>query len=385
MNGPRFNQKLLQVPLYIAGRSVDEVKEELGLSHITKLASNENPLGPSPAAVQAASAMLQQAHRYPGVLERDLRRKLARRCSQKPAAMRGATGRSPLVRLEADGVVIGNGGTDVLRLITQAFVFDGGNTVMSRVSFPMYRILTTMFGGEPRIVEAGPEGTHDLDAMLEMIDDDTRVVFLCSPNNPTGQVIMDDDARAFVERVPERVVVVFDESYFDYKVDAAAVRSIGFIGEGRNVISVRSFSKTGGLANLRLGYMYAPARLANYVEHAKVPFHVGDVALAAAMASLDDDSYLEEQIRAVEAGRTYLVEAIRALGLDCMESQANFVLFFTGDGQGAGIVEELLRSGFIVREMTPFGLPDAIRVTVGRPVENSGFVTALEQVMAQVS
>lgn len=367
MDSPRLNPNLLKVPLYVAGRSVEDVKNELGLDEVTKLASNESPIGPSPMAVEAAQAMLKQAHRYPGITDWDLRSKLADRLG---------------VDLDAHHLITGNGGTDILRMITQAFVFDGGNTIMSRVTFPMYRILTGAFGGTACQVDAAIDYGHDLAAMAAQIDEDTRLVFLCTPNNPTGQIITQAEADAFMDNVPDHVVVVFDESYYDYVTDPDFAHSLRYIKEGRNVFVVRSFSKTAGLANMRVGYAIGPQQLVNYVRHAQLPFHTGAVALTAAYASLDDDDYHQQHLRTVLAGRSLLTDALSDMGLCCLSGQANFVLLTHLPMAPNKMVEKLLQQGFIVREMAAFGMPDAIRITVGAPTENERFLAAMEVVLA---
>lgn len=367
MTAPRLNPNLLSLPTYIAGKSVEEVKEELGLAEIIKLASNESPIGPSPRAIAAARAVLDQAHRYPGGLGLALRRTLARRID------RG---------LHEDNFMLGNGGTDILRLITQAFVFDGGNTVMSRATFPMYKIFTTMFNGEPRLTPPCSDYRQDLDAMAAAIDADTRLVFLCSPNNPTGHTISQRQAERFMDRVPPHVVVVFDESYFEYVDDPDYADSLGFLHQGRPVLIVRSFSKAGGLANMRIGYLIGPVELANYVSRAKAPFHTGDVSLAAALASLDDADFIARQTQAVQEGRRYLHEALAGLGLHCLPSQANFVTFYDPPLPAEALTAALLRRGFIVRAMAGFGMPNAVRVSVGSPHENAAFIAALTAILA---
>ena len=366
MSEPRLNPFLLEVPLYIAGRSIDEVKEELGLEEVIKLASNESPLGPSPLAVQAAQATLAQAHLYPGICERDLRRKLV--------AVLDAG-------IEIDNLVTGNGGSDVLRMITQAFVFDGGNTIMSAVTFPLYRILTTAFGGQPRIVDADPDYGHHLDGMLQQIDDETRIIFLCSPNNPTGQILTQAAIDDFLERVPGHVVVVFDESYNSFVSDPTHADVLNYVQSNTNVISVRSFSKSGGLANLRMGYMVGPQVLADYVRRAQLPFHSGDIALAAAAASLDDKDYHQRHLQMVREGSKFLFERLSAMGLTCLAGQANFITIVDPPIEAPDLVAALLSRGIVVRGMAPFGLPHAVRVTVGSPEDNQRFIAALGEVI----
>ncbi len=368
MTKPRFNENLLKVPLYIGGKSIEEVKEEHGLERVVKMASNESPMGPSPQAVQAAQAMLAGVHRYPGVGDRDLRRKLA-----------AYHGRG----LTEHNFVIGNGGTDVLRMIVQAFIFDGGNAVMSAVTFPMYHIHVTTFGGENRRIPTLPDYAHDLDAMLEAIDEDTRLVFLCTPNNPTGHLITQEQADAFMARVPEHVVVVFDEAYYDYVTDPNRVDALAYVLEGRNVLCLRSFSKSSGLAGLRIGYLIGPQELADYVRHARLPFHSSDVALAAAAAALDDTEYREQQVRMVIEGREYLQREFTALGLKSLPSQANFVLIYDPPIRPLQLAQALERRGYIVRAMGGFGLPNGLRVSVGTPEENRGFIQALRAVLQE--
>jgi histidinol-phosphate aminotransferase len=363
---PYFNPDLCRVPLYIAGRSIEEVKEELGLDDVDKLASNESPIGPSPLALQAAQAALARAHRYPGVTERDLRRKLADRF--------GVT---------ADHILLGNGGTDILRIITQAFVFGGGNTIMSGATFPMYQILTTAFGGASRLVAPLPDYGHDLDGILAAIDEDTRLVYLCSPNNPSGDIIGQAAADAFMAGVPGHVVVVFDESYCAYVDDPDYADTIGYVRAGRNLLKVHSFSKSAGLANLRVGYLVGPPHLVDYLRHACLPFHVGDVALAAAAASLDDHEYHQRSRAIVLSGRAYLRTAVNELGIRCLPSQANFVTLVDPPLPADRLTERLLRQGVIVRAMKGFGLDNAIRVTVGAPAANERFVQALGNILAQ--
>lgn len=367
MTAPRLNPNLLSLSPYVAGKSVDEVKQELGLAEIIKLASNESPIGPSPRAIEAARAILDQAHRYPGGLGLALRRTLAHRLGSG---------------LDEHNFMLGNGGTDILRLITQAFVFDGGNTVMSRATFPMYKIFTTMFNGEPRIIAPCPDYRQNLDAMAAAIDADTRLVFLCSPNNPTGHSITQREAERFMARLPPHVVAVFDESYYEYVNDPDYADSLAFLRQGQSVLIVRSFSKAGGLANMRIGYMIGSPELAQYVSRAKAPFHTGDISLAAALASLDDADFIARQTQAVQTGRRFLYDALTGLGLRCLPSQANFVTFYDPPLPPETLTAALLRRGFIVRAMTGFGMPNAVRVSVGSPHENAAFVAALTAVLA---
>ncbi len=366
MSAPRINPNLLKVPLYIAGKSIQSVKEEFGLDEVIKLASNESPVGPSPMALKAVHSALAQAHRYPGALERDLRRKLANSLDPE---------------LNEENIITGNGGTDILRIITQAFVFDGGNCVMSRATFPMYHIFVTTFDGEVRQVEPCADYSHNLPAMARRIDEDTRIVFLCSPNNPSGHIITQAQADAFMAEVPDHVVVIFDESYYDYVTLPNHAKSLSYIKAGRNVLSVRSFSKTAGLANMRVGYLIGPVSLTEYIQHVKLPFHTSDIALAAASASLDDEAYKTESKKAVIAGREYLYTSLNQLGVTALPSQGNFVVFTDLPAEPTMITDALLRRGIIVRAMGAFGMPNGIRVSVGPQAENEKFIEVLGEVL----
>ncbi|MBI4771232.1 MAG: aminotransferase class I/II-fold pyridoxal phosphate-dependent enzyme [Chloroflexi bacterium] len=365
----RRNPLLLQVPLYIAGKSIEEVQAELGLDEIIKLASNESLIGPSPLAVAAAGRALREANFYPGTAELSLRRTLAGRLGPG---------------LDESNIVVGNGGTDVLRMITQAFVFDGGNTVMCRATFPMYHIFTTTFGGTPRRVAPTPDYRHDLEAMAEEIDEDTRLVFLCTPNNPGGHVISRAEADAFLARVPEHVPVVFDEAYRDYVTSEDVADSVAYVREGRNVLIVRSFSKSAGLANLRVGYLAAPSGLADYVRHAQLPFHSGAVALAAASASLDDREYFERNRQTVLQGRAYLADALRQMGLNVLVGEANFITLMDPPLEPNALADALMRRGVIVRAMGAFGMPNGVRVTIGMREHNERFVAALRGALEEL-
>ncbi len=367
MTGPRLNPRLLEVPLYVAGRSIEEIQETLGLDEVIKLASNESPIGPSPQAIAAAERLLAEAHRYPGTAEVKLRRKLASYLD-------------PV--LTEHNLITGNGATDVLRMITQAFVFEGGNTIMGRATFPMYHILTTMFGGTPRITASAKPGfRQDLAAMAKQIDWETRLVYLCSPNNPTGDIITRAEVDNFLAEVPEHVVIVFDESYRDFVTDPDYADSLAYIKEDRNVLTVCSFSKSAGLANMRVGYAIGRPELIDYVRHTQLPFHTSAIALAAAAASLDDGAYHARHRQVVLEERAYLYSAVGKLNLNCLPSQANFISIIDPPLEPVALSEALLGLGIVVRPMTAFGLPNAIRVTVGTHQQNVKLVEALKIVL----
>ncbi len=365
----RVNPNLLKVPLYIAGKSIEEVQEELGLDEIVKLGSNENPLGPSPLAVEAAAAMLMEAHRYPNYWEKQLRRKLA------PTIDPSFT---------EQHLLTGNGGCDVLRIVTQAFMSEGGEAVTASATFPMFSILTTMFGGRTVETPLTPDYGLDLPAMLRAVTPATRLIFLCTPNNPTGTIITRRQADEFIAQVPEHVVVVFDESYGDFVTNPEHQDSIQYIKQGRNVVAVRSFSKKSGLANFRVGYAVGRPEIIEYLHHAQMPFNTGSVALVAAAASLDDHEYQRRSMQLVEAEREYLYSAFDDLDLCYVRSEANFVLVVNPPMDAKALVEAVLHKGVILRWAGSMGIPDAFRVTVGTREQNEQFVAALRAVLEEV-
>ena len=381
MNGLRLNPQLLRVPLYVAGKSAEQACQEIGLDQVIKLCSNENPLGPSPMALAALQDALAEAHRYPGIAEYELRLKLAAHHG------RGFT---------EGHLIVGNGATDVLRMVAQAFIFPStslsmpqcfastspGEAVMCKVAFPLYALLTTMYGGKPVCIAPRPDYRLDLPAMAAAITADTRIVWLCSPNNPTGLILSPEETDAFMDHVPDHIVVVFDEAYWDF-VTCNCVDSTKYVLEGRNAIVVRSFSKSGGLAGLRLGYGIARPEIIEYLLHTVMPFNTGAPTIAAAAASLDDHAFHRHSRELVEQERDLLYARLSEMGLTCLPSQGNFVLLLDPPLGMPVLVDALLHQGIIVRPMAGFGLPNALRVSIGLPEQNRRFLTALHAVLAK--
>ena len=368
MTSLRFNTHLLKVPLYIAGKSVEEVQEELGLDDVVKLGSNENPLGPSPLAVQAAKAALAEAHRYPGYWERALRRKLA-----------------PTIdpTFTEHHILTGNGACDILRMIAQAFVSEGDETITASATFPMYSILTTMFGGRAIEVPIAPDYRFDLPAIRGAITSHTRLIFLCTPNNPTGTIIRQCEADDFMTRLPEHVLVVIDESYGDFNTEPDHVNSVAYVKQGQNVVVVRSFSKKSGLANLRVGYAIGRPEIIEYLHHAQLPFNTGSIPLAAAAASLDDHEYQRRSTQLVREEREFLYAAFDALDLTYVRSEANFVSIVDPPIDARALADAALRKGVIIRWAGSMGMPNAVRVTLGTRDQNERCIAALSAVLQE--
>ena len=345
---------------YVGGKPIDEVARELGLdpTAIVKLASNENPRGPSPRALAAIATAAAELTRYPDgnafVLKQALAAKLA---------------------VDPEQVVLGNGSNDVLELVTQAFLRPGDEAVFAQHSFAVYPLATQARGATGVVVPARAYG-HDLPAMRAAITPRTRVVFVANPNNPTGTWIPPDPLRAFVASVPPEVVVVLDEAYNEYLDPEQQAHATTWVREHPNLVVSRSFSKAYGLAALRVGYGVMDATVADLLNRVRQPFNVNALAQAAALAALADTEYVEESRRLNRAGLAQLTAGLDAMGVAWLPSHGNFLLVNVGDATRVNAA--LLRQGVIVRPVANYGLPAFLRVTVGLPRENERFLAALD-------
>jgi len=345
---------------YVGGKPIDEVARELGLdpTAIVKLASNENPRGPSPRALAAIATAAAELTRYPDgnafVLKQALAAKLA---------------------VDPEQVVLGNGSNDVLELVTHAFLRPGDEAVFAQHSFAVYPLATQARGATGVVVPARAYG-HDLPAMRAAITPRTRVVFVANPNNPTGTWIPPDPLRAFVASVPPEVVVVLDEAYNEYLDPEQQAHATTWVREHPNLVVSRSFSKAYGLAALRVGYGVMDATVADLLNRVRQPFNVNALAQAAALAALADTEYVEESRRLNRAGLAQLTAGLDAMGVAWLPSHGNFLLVNVGDATRVNAA--LLRQGVIVRPVANYGLPAFLRVTVGLPRENERFLAALD-------
>jgi histidinol-phosphate aminotransferase len=362
-----LNPDLLRVPTYTRGKSLEDLKRELGVEEVIKLGSNENPLGPSSRAIEAIKRAAVDIHRYPSVETYDLRCKLA--ASLGPD-------------IEAEHILVGNGSAEVMRLLAQSLVSGGGEVIISKPAFQMYELATTMYGGQCVFVEA-KDFRYDLQAMADKITKQTRMIFITNPNNPTGLIVSQGEVDDFMERVPPSVLVVFDEAYREY-VDARDYPdTLRYLVEGRSVIITRTFSKIYGLAGMRVGYGITNKGMVDYLLRAQIPFHIGTPAVVAAMASLDDHEHVTKSREVNAEGRDYLARSLGEMGLSVLPSQANFILAFDFDKDVEEINQALLRQGVIVRPTDSFRLPQALRITIGTPEENELLVEALKQAIAE--
>jgi histidinol-phosphate aminotransferase len=357
---------------YEPGKPIEALAREYGLASesIVKLASNENPRGPSPKALEAAQAAAAEVHRYPDGNGTALREALAARHSVEP-----------------DAITLGNGSNDVLDLVARTFLAPGRNAVFSRHAFAVYPIATAIAGAEARVAPARPADDptapygHDLDAIAERIDADTRVVFLANPNNPTGTWLDRSGLDRLLARVPEHTIVVLDEAYAECVEATEFPDGAQRLRDHPNLVVTRTFAKVYGLAGLRCGYAVSSPAIADLLNRVRQPFNVNAVALAAAEAALADSAFLTESVAINRSGRTQLEAGFRALGLRPIPSQANFVTVDVGR-PAQPVFEALLPRGVIVRPVGGYDLPNHLRVTVGTEADNQRVLAELEEVIA---
>jgi histidinol-phosphate aminotransferase len=356
-----------QVPEYIRslvpyspGKPIEEVEREYGIEGSVKLASNENPLGPSPRALQALRERLEQLHLYPDGDCFYLKRGLAQKLGVSP-----------------ERLIFGNGSNELIELATRAFMRAGDEAVMADQAFVVYRLVAQAVGGSCRIVPL-KDFTHDLEGMARAITPRTRIVFLANPNNPTGTIYRRMEWESFLERIPPEILLVVDEAYFEYVTEPEYPDSLRHHGDKRAIFTLRTFSKLYGLAGLRIGYGIGPKDIVDVMQRVRQPFNVNAAAQWAALAALDDNEHVQRSLKVNQEGMAYLTAEIARLGLEQVPSQANFILLRVGDG--AAIFERLLRRGVIVRPMGAYALPEYIRVTIGTDRENRRFIGELKAI-----
>jgi len=354
---------------YQPGKPITELAREFGLDEakIIKLASNENPSGLSPRARAAIEAELDEIARYPDAFE-----------LTKAVAARVGVG--------MERVVLGNGSNDLLEMVAIAFLAPGLAAVYAQHAFAVYPLATQARGAQRIEVPAKAFG-HDLDAMLAAITPDTRVVFIANPNNPTGTMIPADEVESFLRRAPRSVLIVLDEAYNEYLEPPMRCPSVAWIAKYPNLVVLRTFSKAYGLAGLRVGYALCHPDVAAMLHRVRQPFNVNNLALAGAMAALDDEEFVKRSYQLNVAGMKQLLAGFRRLGLAWIPSFANFVSVEIprADGKSAAgaVYQGLLRQGVIVRPVAGYGMPHHLRVTVGLPEENEQFLAALEKALGE--
>lgn len=348
---------------YQPGKPVDEVARELNLDpdSIVKLASNENPNGPSPKALAAIQQELAELTRYPDGSGYGLKTALAKKFD-----------------LSTRQITLGNGSNDLLDLIGRCWLAPGRNAVYSEYSFAVYPITTQAMGAEHKVVPAKNWG-HDLPAMAAAIDENTSLVFVANPNNPTGTWLSETQLREFMQRVPENVLVVLDEAYSEYVSEQAYPDTFKLLNDFPNLIVCRTFSKAYGLAALRVGYSVSSVAIAETLNRIRQPFNVNSLALEASLAALEDEEYLQQSVVTNQAGMLQLETAFRELGLSYIPSVGNFICVEVGDAEAVN--NALLKEGIIVRPLRPYRMNEHLRISIGLPEENQRFIDALRKVL----
>ncbi|MGB0412856.1 MAG: histidinol-phosphate transaminase [Coraliomargarita sp.] len=357
------NSGVLEQPVYEPGKPIETVAREYGLEPdaIAKLASNENPFGPSPKAVAAGTAALKHAQLYPDGSCHELRQAIAQE--------RG---------IDQDSILIGNGSNELIELLGHAFLRPGVEVVMGSQAFIVYKLVTKLFGATPVEVPMQDFG-HDLKAMAAAVTDQTRLVFVASPNNPTGIANTEADLLELANSLPEHVILCLDEAYAEYVEQAPDLRAA--IAAGRKVICMRTFSKIYGLGGLRVGYAYGDPELIALLHRVRQPFNVNAVAQAAATAAITDHEFVAMCRRENEAGRKQLCEGLAELGIETYGGEANFVLSRVGDG--VGIFEALQSRGVIVRPLAPYGMAEFVRITIGTAEENARLLSLMSELVVE--
>ncbi|MBE9504181.1 MAG: histidinol-phosphate transaminase [Proteobacteria bacterium] len=360
---PDYISELIPYP---PGKPIQEVEREYGVSNSIKLASNECPLGPSPRAVEAINKVKSQLHIYPDGSGFYLKRKLSEKLDIHP-----------------ENIILGNGSNEILELIARAFINKNDEAVMGDPAFIAYQLIVKSLGGKAVPVPL-IDYTHDLKSMAEAVTAKTRVVFVANPNNPTGTVVKKEEMAAFFKAVPDDVLIVMDEAYYEYASTMEDFEdSISYLKALKNLIVLRTFSKAYGLAGLRAGYGIASKDIISTLERVRQPFNVNSLALAGAEAALDDNEHIARGLQVNSDGMLYLTSELKQLGLSYVESFANFLLIDV-EMDGKMLSEALMQEGVIVRPMSGYGLTNHIRVTIGLSEENERCIKALGACIKQI-
>jgi len=347
---------------YQPGTPIEVVarRHSIDPARIIKLASNENPAGMSPKAAEAIRLSLPEAHRYPDTHQ--LLRTLAHRHD-----------------VSTEQIILGNGSVDILNMIAMTYLDESSSAVSSEYAFAIYRLVTLAVGAENIIVPAVHHG-HDLTTMVRAIREDTKVVWIANPNNPTGTFVPYAKVRIMLESVRKDILVVLDEAYYDYLPEEQKTDSASWLTDFPNLLLLRTFSKIFGMAGMRLGYALASADIIDKLNRARMPFNASVPALHGAMAALQDEEFVRTSVLTNEEGRTYLERELRNLGLEILPSAGNFITANVGDA--VKIYEALERKGVIVRPLNGYGMPEWIRITVGLPPENDAFIRAIKSLVS---
>jgi histidinol-phosphate aminotransferase len=356
------NSGVQQLKPYQAGKPIEELERELGICNIIKLASNENPLGPSPKAIAAIQQEIAELTRYPDSNGHQLKQAICQHFD-----------------LDSAQITLGNGSNDLLELITRTFLNPACEAVYSEFAFVVYPLVVQAVGAKSVVAPAKDFG-HNLQAISEAISEKTRLIFIANPNNPTGTVIANDDLCAFLDSLPANILVVLDEAYSEYAMDAAMPNGLALVKRYPNLIVTRTFSKAYGLAALRVGFAVSNPVITDLLNRVRQPFNVNSFAMAAAVACLNDTDYLAQTVALNAQGMQQLTKGIQQMGLGYIPSKANFITIDMGE-EALPIYQKLLHEGVIVRPLGVYNLPNHLRVTIGTESENTRFLLALKKVI----
>jgi len=358
-----INRKILEITPYQPGKPIEEVKRQLGLKEVIKLASNENPLGPSPKAVLAIKKSLTKINRYPEGSCFYLRQRLSKKLKVRP-----------------ENLIFGNGSDELIDIVIKAFCEPDDEIITADTTFLEYRIIALQNGRAVRCIPL-KDFRYDLARIKDRIGPKTKAIFIANPNNPTGTYVTKREVDDFLNGLPENVVAIFDQAYLEFVENKDFPLSLNYFRQGKNVIILRTFSKIYGLAGLRIGYGIAREEFIQYMERARQPFNVNTLAQEAALVALDDTVFIRKAQRAVREGKKYLYGELDRLKINYIPSAANFILIDL-KRDGLKIFNKLLKEGVIVRDMQQYGLNNFIRVTIGSEKENRKFVAALKKVLS---
>jgi len=343
---------------YVPGEPIEKVKEKYGVKEIIKLASNENPLGPSPKAIEAMIEMLKQGQLYPEPEANELRRKLAEKLDLKP-----------------ENFIVANGADNVITLIGEAFINRGDEVIYCNPTFPSYRTATIKNEGIPVEVPLTEDYKYDLQGILDKITDKTKLICVCNPNNPTGTIVDDKELEEFLKKVPENIITILDEAYIEFLTVPNYVDGLKYVRENYNVIVTRTFSKIYGLAGLRVGYGIAKDEIIRTLFTVKEPFSANRVAISGATAALDDEEFIKETYELNRVGMAYFKEEFTKMGFDVVDSQSNF-LYVDMKTDIPKLFEDLKKRGFVIRPSATHA-----RVSIGTMEENKKFVAVLKEIL----
>ena len=368
MNNTIYNLATLgvqQLIPYKAGKPIEELERELGLTDIIKLASNENPIGPGKKAIAAIQQAMTGLALYPDGSGFSLKEALSKKYS-----------------VSSEQITLGNGSNELLELVARAFLTPAHEVVFSQYAFAVYPIVTQSVGAKAVVVPALNYG-HDLDGMLKAVTDKTRIVFIANPNNPTGTLLSQESVERFVSALPDTCICVLDEAYFEFVSSVESIDSIEWLKKFPNLLITRTFSKAYGLAGLRVGYGLSNPEMADILNRVRQPFNNNTLALVAAEAALNDEEHLRETIHVNASGMVQLTEGFKALNLEWIPSSGNFVLVDLKQS-GQVIYDALLRKGVIVRPVGNYELPNHLRISIGTEAENKVFLKALAETLNNV-